>query len=194
MSQSSTHALFARAQDAVRNSLRASPLSIAALALAAGLSATPAQAQWGSTQYENVGRSVGYELGRQAAGGGGVFSPGARIAGSIGEILVGNLARPLDQAANAAREREAADLRAQREMADVERRARLQAAADAAYHAERLRRDPTYTPDAAYPAAAQAAARANERYSAIRGNLDRLTQQQERLTQEFLQRNAPRAR
>lgn len=76
---------------------------------------------------ENLGRTIGGELGRAAAGG--VFSPVARIGGVLGETAGKMAGRTLDSRSSIER---------------AEQQAREQAARDAAYEAERKRLDPWY--------------------------------------------------
>ena len=112
-----------------RSSLRLAPAFLAVIAMAAGMAPTQAKA-WGS-DFENLGRVIGGEAGRQAAGGG--HGPNARIGGLIGEVIGKRVARPADEA-----EREA------NRIADIERQAREQAVRDTAYETQRRKIDPNY--------------------------------------------------
>lgn len=199
-------AAFRAAQAAMRRALISHPAAAVALALACGLSVAPAHAQYfGNAQYEHVGRTIGGELGRAAAGGNGLYTPQARIGVMIGEIVGGSLTRPMDATANAAAERERErlaaerarrqdELREAREIADAQRRARVKAAADAAYEQERRRIDPSYDGAATTGAATTSGAAADTRYQAIAGNLDAGNTRVRALVEDYQRRNAPRQR
>ncbi len=121
-------------------------------------------------------------------GGGGIFSPQARIGLLVGEMIGSSVARPLDDRARLERERQEAELREARELAEAQRRAKVQAAADSAYDAERRRLDPTYAGTAA------ASDAANARYSGAVRNADTTANRMSQLVQEFEARNAQRQR
>lgn len=116
------------AMASVRLGLCRHPAALAAFALAAGLSAAQNSAFAG--QYEAVGRSIGYELGRAAGSG-----PQGRIASIVLQAAGGAAAGTLDAPPLSAD---------QRRIQDLQRQAREQAARDAAYANERRRIDPGY--------------------------------------------------
>lgn len=109
--------------------LRASPKAL--LAVAALASTGMAHAQLFGGAYERAGGNIGYELGRQ------VNSSAQGIATIMGQVLGGQLGRQFDEGQ-----------RAEQERAQAIERARIDAAAQAAYDAERQRLDPSYAPGA----------------------------------------------
>jgi hypothetical protein len=157
----------------VRSSLIKAPALMAAVALAAGMSASDAHA-WGN-DFENLGRVIGGELGRTA--GNDRYGPQARVGGLIGETLGSRMGRPADQS----------DKEAQR-IADIQRRAREQAVRDAAYEAERRRIDPNYQSQV------RSSNGANSSQAAMFSNFQRLTDRQNQLADEYTWRNSQRHR
>lgn len=155
----------------VRSSLKCAPAFMAAVAIAAGMSSTDAQA-WGN-DFERLGRVIGGEVGRNAGDG----ASQARVGGLIGEVLGSRAGRPAD----------AADKEAQR-IADIQRQAREQAVRDTAYDAERRRIDPNYQRQSG------ASNSANRGYTTMGSNLQLLSQRQNALAAEYAARNHPRQR
>lgn len=139
-----------------RGSLRAAPAFLIAAALAAGMAPDKAHA-WGN-DFENLGRVIGGEVGRQA--GNDRYGAQARIGGLLGEVIGSRAGRPADEA-----DREA------KRIADIERQAREQAVRDAAYEAQRRRIDPNYRSMSASSNAS------NVDYGRIGANFDRLSAQ-----------------
>lgn len=115
------------ALESIRQSL-GKPSVLGVFALAAGLSAAQSQAWAGNFEY--VGRSIGYEMGRAAGSG-----PQGRIASLVLQTAGGTVAGQLDSPPPSSDQRRAAEL---------QRQAREQAARDAAYVNERRRIDPGY--------------------------------------------------
>lgn len=157
----------------VRSSLRSAPVFMAAVALAAGMSATDAQA-WGN-DFENLGRVIGGEVGRTA--GNDRYSAQARVGSLIGEAFGSRLGRPAD----------AADKEAKR-LSEIQRQAREQAMRDAAYDLERRRIDPNYQSQV------RSSAGANNSQSAMSANFQRLSSNQEALAADYNRRNYQRQR
>jgi hypothetical protein len=155
----------------VRSSLSRAPAFLVAVAAVAGLSATDAKA-WGNN-YENLGRVIGTEVAREAAGGG--FTPQARVAGLIGQTAGTVIARPLD-----AKSQEADRLER------IRAQAREQAVRDEAYAQARREINPNYQP------AAQGSQRVNQGYSAVQNNMQVLVQRNMELTRQYQQRNGTR--
>ena len=119
----------------LRNALQSTALALStspkALLAIATLAATgEAQAQIFGGAYERAGGSIGYEVGRQAKS-----ASAQGIAAVMGQVLGSQLGRHFDENARAAQE--------QQQAVD---RARADAAARAAYDAERKRLDPSYMP------------------------------------------------
>ncbi len=116
------------ALESVRRGFFRTPAVLGALALAAGLNAAQSTAFAG--QYESVGRTVGYEVGRAVGPG-----PQGRIASVILQSVGGSVAGQLDAKPLSSD---------QRRVLELQRQAREQAARDAAYVNERRRFDPGY--------------------------------------------------
>lgn len=156
------------ALSSVRSSLRGAPAFMAAVALAAGLSSTEAQA-WGN-DFENLGRVIGGEVGRSATND--RYGAQARVGSLIGETLGSRMGRPADEA----------DKEAKR-TAEIQRQAREQAIRDAAYDAERRRIDPNYQ------AQVRSSSGAINSQAAMSANFQRLASNQDALAAEYNRRN-----
>jgi hypothetical protein len=154
----------------VRSSLCTAPVFILAVAGAAGLG-VPATKAWAG-EYERLGRMVGTELGREVGGSGAQ----GRIAAAAGALIIGNMARPADEAA--AEERRLRQIDAQ-----ARERGQRDAVRDAAYEAKRRELDPNYD------GAARQSDRSNETYRTIAGNLSRLDETHERVARQWRERN-----
>lgn len=164
-----------------RKSLAGAPLFLATVAVAAGMSTSDAHA-WG-TQYENIGRQLGNEVARNAAGGG--YNPKANIAGLIGQTIGSAVARPFDQSAQ---ERERI---ARIEAQERERAAREQAQARARAEAQSASRGGLVR----YNNAVGNSQRASNAYQSIGNGLTFTNSQGQRVTQdEFESGNYPRQR
>lgn len=174
-----SHFLFL-AMNAARSGLTSSPAALIAIGMAAGMAAPEAHA-W-QNQYESIGRTVGGEVARQAAGGG-VFSPTARIAGLLGETLGANLGKPFDQQSEA-----------ERKEAENIQRAKEQAQRDAAYDQERRRLDPNYVPSSSYGEMVRRSGQASGNFGDVGSNIRALNDRAQAAIEEYSKRNAPRNR
>lgn len=148
-----------RAFASVRSSLRVSPAFMAAIAVVAGMATEDAKA-WGNNQFEQIGRTMGSEMGRQA--GGGSFSTESRIGGMVGSMLGATLGRPLDE-----------DAKEKKRLEQIEAKARDQAIRDAAYEEQRRRIDPSYQRSPNYPGQVRSSRQSNTDYESIRQNIMR---------------------
>lgn len=157
----------------VRTSLKRAPLFMAAVATAAGMATTDAHA-WGN-DYQHLGSLIGGEIAKSVAGGS--YGPKAYVAGVIGQTIGRNMTAPLDQAADE-----------KRRMEQIEAQAREKAARDAVYEAERRKVTPNYAPAAASSRAA------NQGYTAMSSSMQSMAELNQRLNQEYIQRNALRQR
>lgn len=158
---------------AARKSLAMTPAAVVAIGLAAGLASQEAHAF--GNEYESLGRTIGGELARSGQSN---FSAKGRVLGMIGETLGGNLGRPVDANAEAAR-KNAEDLQ----------RAREQAARDAAYEAERMRLDPSYT-SARYSDMTGRSRAASSSYEAVSANIRAINERSAAAVQDYARRNA----
>jgi uncharacterized protein YcfJ len=160
------------AMQSIRKSMAASPKFLAAVAVAAGMSA--AQAGEYTTAGSQVGRVIGNEVGR-ASGNSGAAVVGSVLGGLAGTVLT----RPMDEQATATKEEQAAA----KKLTQAEQKAREKAAYDAAYEAERKRRDPNYS------GMAKASDTANARYSTTNANLDSLKNRSAELVNQYYRQN-----
>jgi hypothetical protein len=165
---------------AARAGLASSPAALIAIGVAAGMTSPQAHA-W-QNQYESIGRTVGGEVARHAAGGG-VFSPAARIAGLLGETVGANLGKPFDQQSEA-----------ERKEAENIQRAKEQAQRDAAYDKERRRIDPSYDPSASYGDMVRRSSQASSGFGDVDANIRALNERSQAVIDEYKKRNAPRNR
>lgn len=126
---------LAAAMSSVRKSLATAPLAVAAVVAVAGM--VPSQAK--AENFESLGRFIGYELGSKAGTG---YDAASRVGGRVLEMVGESAGRKGDAASVAKAEKE-------RLVAEAREQAMADAAADAAYVAERKRLDPSYQPSAA---------------------------------------------
>lgn len=157
----------------VTGSMKAAPTFMVAVALAAGMTAQDAHA-WGN-DFENLGRVIGGEVGRNAAND--RYGSQARVAGLIGEVVGSRMGRPVDAAS-----------KEEQRINDIQRQAREQAVRDAAYDAERRRIDPNYQSQV------RSSAGANGAFAAMQSNFQRLQISQDALADEYARRNGFRQR
>jgi hypothetical protein len=172
--------IVAAAMQAVRVALRNTPGVFAAISIAAGVAAHEAHAQ--SNEYENLGRSVGSNLG--AAVGGNSFSPGSRIAQALGSVAGSLVGRPMDASTNA-----------QKHDAQIAQEAHDLAVRDAAYCNERKRNDPSIDLQTCYADLAKRARAESNWNQGIASNIQALNARNAAIVREMEQRgNAQTAR